>query len=195
MSGKWSYDELEAFLKKIHDVMDEARETGNYTAVFEDLYTEDAIYSWGLGPTLPDFVATGKDEIMRIALGAEMGGVDGWKYPWSGYWIDEKQGVVAYRWEMVSPWKAPKGSTDGEYYKSDGYGYTFHYYAGNMKSKKQLDLCETQQLQYVHAEGIAAGLANEALTKKVEMRRQREAFAAEEWKDHLEEIRKKYETN
>lgn len=188
MAGKWSYEELEQFAKKIHDVMNIARETGSYKKAFEDIFTDDASYSWGLGPTMPDFMAKGKEEILRIALGAEMGGVDGWKYPWSGYWIDDEQGLVIYRWTMVSPWQYP----DGTYYASDGAGYTMHYYAGNMQSCKQIDVCETQQLQYVHAEGVAGGFANETLVKKVEMRRQREAFALDEWKRHLENLQEEY---
>ena len=52
MAGKWSYEELERFAKKVHDIMEEARETGSYKKAFEDLYTDDAVYSWGLGPKI-----------------------------------------------------------------------------------------------------------------------------------------------
>lgn len=188
MGKKYSYEELEQFAKKIQDVMTDARENGNYSSAFEQVFTDDAFYRWGLGPMLPDFMANGKDEILKVALGAEMSGTDGWKYPWLESYIDDEQGIICYRWYMESPWEKP----DGSFYRSAGYGYTAHWYAGNMLSSRQEDWCESDPLNYTHAEGFANGMANEAMRQKVLLRRKREAMAIEQWQEHLEEIREEY---
>ena len=58
-----------------------------------DMYTEDATYGWNYGPTT-DFMAIGREEIRELALGAEMGGLDGWEYPYEEILIDDQQGFV-----------------------------------------------------------------------------------------------------
>ena len=186
--NKYTYEEIEAFGKKIHDVMLEARKTGQYVMANEAILDDNVVYEWALGPTLPAYIANGKDAVMRNALGAEMAGVDGWKYPWGDYWVDPEKGVLIYNWKMISPWER----SDGTFYAANGYGYSFHTYAGNGRTKHKTDICESQMLQYCHAEGVAGGFANEAMREKVKMRRTRETMALENWIEHLEELREEY---
>lgn len=186
--GKYTYEELEQFTDHIGKVMDEARETGSYTKAFSEVFVDDATYRWGLGPTMPDFYARGKDEILKVALGAEMAGTDGWKYPQIERYTDPEQNICCYRWIMESPWL----KEDGTYYAATGYGYTAHWYAGNMKSLRQEDWCESDTIHYCHALGVATGLANQAMCEKVIMRRKRENMASEQWKEHLEDLREEY---
>lgn len=187
MPIEYSYDELESFAGKIYERMVLASETGNYSDAFEDVFTEDAIYERAQGPMLPDAIAYGKDEILQIALGSDLGDLKGWRYLWKDFWIDEMAGVVVILWEMISPWK---DCDSGRYFQRDGVGYTIHYYAGNMKSKRQIDICETQQLQYVQEEGIAAGLAGDLLIRDYKMKRKKQSIARDSWELHLEELRK-----
>ena len=192
MAMEYSYDELESFAGRIHERMVLASETGNYSEAFEDVFTEEAVYERAQGPMLPDAVAYGKDEILQIALGSDMGDLKGWKYLWRDYWIDEKAGVVIILWELISPWK---DCDSGRYFQRDGVGYTIHYYAGNMKSKRQIDICETQQLQYVQEEGIAAGLAGDLLIHDYKMKKKKQRIARDSWELHLEDLRKEFQRN
>jgi len=185
----YSYEELRIFAKKVHDDMLEARETGSYVKAMGSLYSDDIVgYGWSLGPGLPNFYAKGKEEIMRIALGAEMSGHSAWKYPWIHYGIDPEQGVIWYNWFMESPWEKP----DGTFYFAHGSGYSIDWYAGNMQCNRQDDLAETQPLKFCHHQGIAAGLAEPALADQFRLRRGREVMAAEAWVDHLQELREEY---
>ena len=46
-------------------------------------------------------MAVGRDEIRDIALGLEMGGLDGWVYPYQEILIDEKQGEIVGFWKQI----------------------------------------------------------------------------------------------
>jgi hypothetical protein len=188
---KWTYEELEAFAKKYHDagLVKQQADRGevpleNYIKAQGDLYADDLVYTWGLGPYNPDFVANNKDEVMRICFGAESAGVEFWNYPWRDYWIDPEKGVVYWKWEMVTPWQKP----DGTYYQAAGFIHTFARYAGDMKCDKLYDANECMALYYCHEECIAAGLAPEVLTKKYNLRTQRIALAKERRQEYLEEL-------
>ena len=65
----------ERWLEANRDAED-ARATGRPMA---DLYAEDATYGWMYTPD-EHFMAVGRDEIRELALGIEMGGLDGWHY-------------------------------------------------------------------------------------------------------------------
>ncbi|HUO48420.1 MAG TPA: nuclear transport factor 2 family protein, partial [Acidimicrobiales bacterium] len=74
-----------------------------------ELYTEDATYGWNQGPH-EEFMAVGRDEIRDIALGLEMGGLDGWTYPYQKVLIDPVQGEVIGLWKQVADATRPDGS-------------------------------------------------------------------------------------
>ena len=82
-----------------------------------DMYTEDATYGWNYGADT-DFMAVGRDEIRDIALGAEMGGLDGWQYPYQEVVIDEAKGFVIGFWKQV----ADATRSDGSRYEVAGIG-------------------------------------------------------------------------
>ena len=58
-----------------------------------DFYTDDATYGWNIGPK-EDVMCVGIDEIRDIALGQEMEGLEGWKYPYQRVIIDDKIGEI-----------------------------------------------------------------------------------------------------
>ena len=66
-----------------------------------ELYTPDATYGWNYGPN-EDFMAVGRDEIRDVALGLEMGGLDGWEYPYQKVLIDEQAGEVIGLWKQIA---------------------------------------------------------------------------------------------
>jgi hypothetical protein len=56
-------------------------------------------------------MAVGRDEIREIALGQEMGGLDGWQYPYEELIIDETKGHVVGFWRQVADATRPTAST------------------------------------------------------------------------------------
>lgn len=193
---KWSYEELEEFLKKLDVAMTWARtDEGSYVKAFEGLYSKDFRgYKW-VNSDMNPFVVRGIDQTMRIALGAEMSGHGGWKYPMLDYWIDEEQGVVAYEWLMESPWpvKNPENYyRDGDFYRATGTGYTIHFYGGDMLTMEQEDCCPATPLQFSHELGLATGQMNQALEDQFYMRRSKEKQSFIAWQEHLEDVAEEY---
>ena len=47
-------------------------------------------------------MAVGRDEIREVALGLEMGGLDGWDYPYQEILIDERKGQVVGFWKQIA---------------------------------------------------------------------------------------------
>jgi hypothetical protein len=186
----WPYEEVDAYVRRYHDRMLEAEETGNFGLAQEQSFTDDAIYNWNIGPTEPDMIANGKDEVLRIAYGAELAGVEGWKYPMVDYWLDPQQGLIVWKFEMISPW--PKWPDGDDYYMARGHGYTMQIYVGDMHVNRQYDECETPPLYWTHAEGIALGAAGKTLTEKYHMRVKRIQSALARREEYLEDLREEY---
>src|SRR5258708_12873708 len=68
-----------------------------------ELFTEDATYGWNLGPR-EEFMAVGREEIRDIALGLEMGGLDGWGDPYQEILSDERRGhVIRFSKQLPNP--------------------------------------------------------------------------------------------
>jgi hypothetical protein len=83
-----------------------------------DHYAEDATYGWMYTPD-EHFMAMGREEIRRYALGTEMAGLDGWHYDYVATVMDETNGMV------VGFWKQRAGIEDeatGEEYEIRGIG-------------------------------------------------------------------------
>ena len=55
-------------------------------------------------------MAVGRDEIRDIALAQEMGGLDGWTYPYQEILIDEKKGQVIGLWKQIADAKRADGT-------------------------------------------------------------------------------------
>lgn len=192
----WSYEELEKFLMDLDKAMVAARQPdGSYVKAFEKLYSKEFRgYKW-VNSDMNPFVVRGIDQVMRVALGAEMSGHGGWKYPMLDYWVDQEQGFVVFEWLMESPWPVKfkeEYYRDGEYYRADGTGYTFHFYGGNMQSIEQEDCCPATPLQFSHELGLATGQMNATLEDQFYMRRGKEKQAFIAWQEHLEDVREEY---
>ena len=64
-----------------------------------DHYAEDATYGWMYTPD-EHFMAMGREEIRKLALGAEMAGLDGWHYDYAATVMDESNGMVVGFWKQ-----------------------------------------------------------------------------------------------
>ncbi len=86
-------------------------------SILADHYVEDATYGWMYTPD-EHFMAMGREEIRKYALGTEMAGLDGWHYDYVSTVMDETQGMV------IGFWKQRAGIEDesGEEYEILGIG-------------------------------------------------------------------------
>ena len=98
------------------------------------MYTEDAEYSWNMGPH-QEFIAEGRKQIEEWALGVHMEGFEAWRYPYDKILIDEKQGEVIGIWRQVAPTKR----SDGSDYEVAGVGGSWFRYGGNYQWSWQRD--------------------------------------------------------
>lgn len=94
-------DELEDVVHRWLQANRTAERRGDWT-LLADFYTDDATYGWNVGPN-EDVMCVGIDEIRDIALGQEMDGLQGWRYPYQRVVIDEKQGEVVGFWYRLPP--------------------------------------------------------------------------------------------
>ena len=93
-------EQLEDFAQRWLDVNRRAERNGDWTPLAE-FYADDATYGWNIGPK-EDVMCVGKEQIRDIALGLEMGGLEGWTYPYQKVLIDEKIGEVVGFWKQVA---------------------------------------------------------------------------------------------
>lgn len=135
-----------------------------------DYYAEDATYGWNCGPK-DDFMAVGREEIRKVALGLEMQGLEGWNYPYQVTVIDELQGMVIGFWKQVSE----QTREDGTQYVVQGLGASWFGYADGQFTWQRdffdhmnagalfLEMLGNDQLSPGMTERINAGMRGERL--------------------------------
>jgi hypothetical protein len=155
-------EELEAMVQRWLDANRQAEVAGDWRPMAE-LYTEDATYGWNCGPA-DEFMAVGRGEIRDIALGLEMGGLDGWSYPYVDVLIDDRQGQVIGFWRQL----ADARRADGSAYEVGGIGGSWFRYAGNWQWSWQRDFFDFGNAASLFIEMIKDGTLSEGMTKRME---------------------------
>jgi hypothetical protein len=128
-----------------------------------ELYTEDATYGWNLGPN-EEFMAVGRQEIRDIALGLEMGGLDGWTYPYQKVLIDPAKGEVIGLWKQIADARRPDGSA----YEVAGIGGSWFRYGGDWQWSWQRDFFDVGNATALFIEMIKAGALSEGMQRRIE---------------------------
>jgi len=143
---------------------------GNRRAVSEEdwrplaeMYTEDATYGWNIGPH-EEFMAVGREEIRDIALGLEMGGLDGWTYPYQRVLIDDRQGEIIGLWKQVADTRRQDGTT----FEVAGIGGSWFRYAGNWQWSWQRDFFDVGNATSLFIEMIKADALSEGMKRRME---------------------------
>ena len=143
---------------------------GNRRAVVEEdwrplaqMYTEDATYGWNIGPH-EEFMAVGRDEIGAVALGLEMGGLDGWTYPYQRVLIDDRQGEIIGLWKQVADTRRP----DGTPFEVAGIGGSWFRYGGNWQWSWQRDFFDVGNATSLFIEMIKADALSEGMKRRME---------------------------
>ena len=127
------------------------------------MYTEDATYGWNLGPA-QEFMVSGRDQIRDVALALEMGGLDGWNYPYQKVLIDEAQGEVVGFWKQVAGAKRP----DGSHYEVAGIGGSWFAYGGDWQWSWQRDFFDLGNATALFIEMIKADVLSEGMRRRME---------------------------
>jgi hypothetical protein len=141
----------------------ERAETARDWKPMADFYTEDAEYSWNLGPS-EDFVARGRQQIRDWVLGTEMAGLEGWTYPYERVLIDERQGEIVAFWRQVAPVKRE----DGTPYEIRGLGGSWFRYAGSYLWGWQRDFFDVGNATALFIELIQAGKLGPTMQQRIE---------------------------
>jgi hypothetical protein len=158
----YPYEELAEMVERWLAANRRAEEANDWKPMAE-LFTEDATYGWNLGPG-EEFMAVGRDEIRDVALGLEMGGLDGWTYPYQKVLIDPRQGEVIGLWKQLADARRP----DGRPYEVAGLGGSWFRYGGNWQWSWQRDFFDVGNATALFLEMIEAGVLSEGMARRVE---------------------------
>jgi hypothetical protein len=153
-------EQLEDFVDRWLDANREAERTGDWR-ILADFYTDDATYGWNIGPK-EDVMCIGVDEIRDIALGQEMEGLQGWRYPYQRVIIDDKIGEVVGFWKQVA--------TDGDGTEQEVYGIGGSWFRLNADAKIewQRDFFDFGHVSALYMDLIKAGKLSEGMQKRIE---------------------------
>ena len=155
-------EELEEMVERWLAANRRAEEENDWKPMAE-LYTPDATYGWNLGPG-GEFMAVGRDEIREVALGQEMGGLDGWSYPYVEVLIDDRKGQVIGLWRQI----ADATRADGSGYEVAGIGGSWFRYGGNWQWSWQRDFFDFGNVTHPFIEMIKADALSPGMTKRME---------------------------
>jgi hypothetical protein len=109
-------------------------------------------------------MAVGRDEIRDIALGSEMGGLDGWSYPYQSILIDEVSGQVVGFWKQVADAVRP----DGTRYEVAGIGGSWFHYGGDFRWSWQRDWFDLGNVTSVFLEMMRAGVLSDGMKRRLD---------------------------
>jgi hypothetical protein len=139
-----------------------AEAEGDWIKHLGPMYTEDAEYSWNMGPNR-EFIARGRKQIGEWALGAHMEGFEKWRYPYEKILIDEQQGEVIGIWRQV----APVRRSDGSDYEVAGVGGSWFRYGGDYRWCWQRDFFDLGNVKAMFMELAADGKLDPSVKQRL----------------------------
>ncbi len=154
--------ELEQMVETWLQANRDAERLGDWTTM-ASCYTEGATYGWNYGPK-EHFMAVGRDQIRDIALGQEMGGLDGWQYPYEEVVIDESKGHVIGFWRQV----ADATRDDGSNYEVAGIGGSWFIYGGDQQWSWQRDWFDYGNAASLFIEVITDGTLSDGMQARMD---------------------------
>jgi hypothetical protein len=153
-------EQLEDFVERWLEANREAERTGDWR-ILANFYTDDATYGWNIGMK-EDVMCVGIDEIRDIALGQEMEGLEGWRYPYQRVIIDDKIGEVVGFWKQVA---TDSDDTEQEVY---GIGGSWFRLNADIKIEWQRDFFDFGHVSELYMDLIKAGKLSEGMQKRIE---------------------------
>ena len=124
-------------------------------------YADDATYATNICPK-ERVMCIGINEIRDIALGLEMAGLEGWKYPYQKVIIDDKIGEIVGFWKQVA--------TDGGGSESEIYGIGGSWFRLNADAKIewQRDFFEFGHVQKLYLDLMKNGKLSKGMQERIE---------------------------
>jgi hypothetical protein len=154
--------EIEEMIERWLEANRDSERAGDWVKSLGKMYTEDAEYSWNMGPNR-EFIARGRREIEAWALGAHMEGFEKWRYPYDTLLIDEVKGEVIGIWRQVAPVKRD----DGSEYEVSGLGGSWFRYGGNYQWAWQKDFFDLGNVKALFFELAADGKLEPPVKQKL----------------------------
>jgi hypothetical protein len=152
MMSAYPRRELEEMIERWLEANKKAEREGDWIGNLGAMYTDDAEYSWNMGPNR-EFIARSRKEIEDWALGVHMKGFEKWRYPYDKILIDEQQGELIGIWRQVAPVKRE----DGSEYEVAGVGGSWFRYGGDFKWCWQRDFFDLGNAKEMFMELAADG--------------------------------------
>lgn len=154
--------ELEQMVERWLAANRDSEREGDWIKNLGAMYTDDAEYSWNMGPNR-EFIARGRKQIEDWALGFHMQGFEQWSYPYDKVLIDDRQGEVIGIWRQV----APLARDDGSAYEVAGVGGSWFRYGGSGRWCWQRDFFDLGNVKALFMELAADGKLDPAVRRKI----------------------------
>ena len=159
-------EELEDVVARWLEANRQAERTGDWR-ILADFYTEDATYGWNIGPK-EDVMCVGLEEIREIALGQEMEGLHGWRYPYQRVVIDDRIGEVVGFWKQIAGVAGNTGEpTDSEEFEVYGIGGSWFRYAGDRQWSWQRDFFDFGNVSATYLEMMKHDALSAGMRKRI----------------------------
>jgi hypothetical protein len=163
-------EQLEDWVERWLQVNRDAEKAGDWKPL-ADFYADDATYGWNIGPK-EDVMCIGIDEIRDIALGLEMAGLEGWKYPYQKVIIDDKIGEIVGFWkQVVGVAEDSDGGSDSKQYEIYGIGGSWFRLTevdGAAKIEWQRDFFDFGHVQKLYLDLMKDGKLSKGMQERIE---------------------------
>ena len=153
-------EQLEDWVQRWLQANREAEKACDWTPL-ADFYADDATYGWNIGPK-EDVMCIGINEIRDIALGLEMAGLEGWKYPYQKVIIDDRIG------EIVGSWKQVATDADGSESEIYGIGGSWFRLNSDAKIEWQRDFFDFGHVQKLYLDLMKDGKLSTGMQERIE---------------------------
>jgi hypothetical protein len=163
-------EQLEDWVERWLQVNRDAEKAGDWKPL-ADFYADDATYGWNIGPK-EDVMCIGIGEIRDIALGLEMAGLEGWRYPYQKVIIDDKIGEVVGFWKQIAGGAGDKdGDGDSKEYEIYGIGGSWFRLTdvdGAAKIEWQRDFFDFGHVQRLYLDLMKDGKLSKGMQERIE---------------------------
>jgi len=162
-----SREQLEDWVERWLQVNRDAEKAGDWWPL-ADFYSDDATYGWNIGPK-EDVMCIGIGEIRDIALGLEMAGLEGWRYPYQKVIIDDKIGEIVGFWKQIA---GGAGDTDGDgdskEYEIYGIGGSWFRLNADAQIEWQRDFFDFGHVQKLYLDLMKDGKLSKGMQERIE---------------------------
>jgi hypothetical protein len=160
-------EQLEDWVERWLQVNRDAEKAGDWKSL-ADFYSDDATYGWNIGPK-EDVMCVGIGEIRDIALGLEMAGLEGWRYPYQKVIIDDKIGEIVGFWKQIVGGAGDSDEETGsEQYEIYGIGGSWFRLNADAKIEWQRDFFDFGHVQKLYLDLMTNGKLSKGMQERIE---------------------------